>query len=164
MGTAVYMDETGVVETNEDTLGQDVRFHSSLAWVWWYSMEEDKRQSPLSHDGTICHYDTGTQCFECIDGTTGLLAEAISDKDNGNYHPVTRIGVSRVSTYSLLEVFLRAYNLANNTNESIHTPLSLKDLICMKKKLSPDHEATKDKIFTKHRILRQWKRRSRILE
>ena len=119
----------------------------------------------FSHDdGTTCHYDTGTQCFECIDGTTGLLAEAINEEDNGNYHPVTRIGVSRVSTYSLLEVFLKGYNLANNTNESIHTPLSLKGLICMKKKLSPDHEATKDKIFTKHRILRQWKRRSRILE
>ena len=41
MGTAVYMDETGVIETNQDIKGQDVRFHSTLAWAWWSSIDEE---------------------------------------------------------------------------------------------------------------------------
>jgi hypothetical protein len=42
MGTAVYMDESGVVETSSDNRGQDVRFHSSRAWCWWPFLENEE--------------------------------------------------------------------------------------------------------------------------
>lgn len=142
MGTAVYMDESGVVETNEETLGQDVRFHSSLTWTWWSSIETEGYSDPDESDGEHIF-------FECINGITGLL-----ERDSKP---------SKISTYSLLQLFLRVYNLANNSDESIDNPMSLTDLMCIKRKLSPNHEEMKEAILTKHRVLKQWKRRSHML-
>jgi hypothetical protein len=53
MGTAVYMDETGTIDMSESSrsTGQDVRFHASECWAWWWGLETP----------------------ECIDGSTGYV-------------------------------------------------------------------------------------------
>jgi hypothetical protein len=144
MGTGVYLDESGAVEVDNTTRGQDVRFHSSMSWAWWHSM----------HDEDASMVDGG-DIFERIDGVTGLLA-----KDEAE--DMASTGVSRVSTRSLLSIFLKAYNLASSATETIQDSLSLKELLSLKRKISPNHEAAKERILSKHRILRQWRRRSKM--
>jgi hypothetical protein len=148
MGTGVYLDESGVIEVDNATRGQDVRFHSSLSWAWWQSM----------HDEDASMVDGG-DIFERIDGATGLLAK---DEAEDEAEDRASTGVSRVSTRSLLSIFLKAYNLASSATETIQDSLSLQDLLSLKRKLSPNHEAAKELILTKHRILRQWRRRSQM--
>jgi double-stranded RNA-specific adenosine deaminase len=142
LGTAVYMDESGVVETNADTVGQDVRFHSPLSWAWWSSTSETDEDS--------------SSTLECIDGSTGLLVDTSkSDKAEAI--------ASRVSTQALVGLFLEAYNEVQdngNTKKVSNLPTSLTGLRLLKEGLSTDHENTKELLLTKHRILRQWKRRS----
>jgi hypothetical protein len=149
MGTAVYMDESGVVETSNETTGQDVRFHSTSAWTWWQSIDEEKFIGAI--DGAK------TRHFECIDGFTGFLA------DDNTEDADTK--ASRVSTLSLLNLFLQVYSIANNDRVIglKEDSMSLRQLLDMKKKLSPNHEAIKDQILSTHRILRQWKRRSQMV-
>eukprot|EP00980_Cylindrotheca_fusiformis_P001971 scaffold443_cov125-Cylindrotheca_fusiformis.AAC.20 len=142
MGTSVYLDESGVIEVDNETRGQDVRFHSSLSWVWWYSIGEDDEVGGIS--------------LERIDGATGLLATDGAEDNR------TSTAVSRVSSSSLLSIFLKAYNLACGANETVQDAISLEELRTVKKTLSPDHEAVKEAILTKHRILRQWHRRSQL--
>eukprot|EP00538_Stauroneis_constricta_P000472 CAMPEP_0119573712 /NCGR_PEP_ID=MMETSP1352-20130426/45259_1 /TAXON_ID=265584 /ORGANISM="Stauroneis constricta, Strain CCMP1120" /LENGTH=899 /DNA_ID=CAMNT_0007623403 /DNA_START=44 /DNA_END=2743 /DNA_ORIENTATION=- len=58
MGTAIQLDE-GVVETNPDTLGQDVRFHSPLCWAWWSSLANEDKYSSSIHRSD--HHDQQPQ-------------------------------------------------------------------------------------------------------
>lgn len=145
MGTGVYLDESGVVEVDKAIRGQDVRFHSSMSWVWWHSIGDEDGLMTL--DGEV---------FERIDGATGFLAEDSAEDTTGTC-------VSRVSTRSLLSIFLQVYNLAYATTETLQDPFGLHELLSIKRKLSPNHEAAKEAILTKHRILRQWRRRSQLM-
>jgi hypothetical protein len=146
MGTAVYMDETGVVETNSaDVSGQDVRFHAPQAWAWWPSIQSES-------SGPTTSSSSSSSSSECIDGSTGYLMD-----DGDSQIP------PRVSTESLVGLFLEAYHLLvvqKDAKEASVFTCSLANLLEMKKKLSPEHEKKKEEILTMHRVLRQWKRRT----
>jgi hypothetical protein len=138
----MYMDETGVVETNANVAGQDVRFHSSFSWAWW----------PNSETGV-----------ECIDGATGFLSENDDDDDDSQEKHS-----SLLCTQSLVALFLEAYHVAQGGEKPtmvtpIDSPRSLVNLRQLKTRLSPEHENFKEQILTKHRVLRQWRRRSEII-
>ena len=147
MGNAVYLDEDGVVETSSDVRGQDVRFHSSKAWCWWPSIGRE---------------ENSTMFAECLDGTTGYLWNDLADETAG--------AVSRVSTVSLVEIFLEANKLIRslglgadgNEEDSRQSPVpfgSLDALKEVKRTLAREHEAIKDALLTSHPILQQWRRR-----
>jgi hypothetical protein len=154
MGTAVYMDETGVVETNADERGQDVRFHSTLAWTGWapVGVENDAK------DGAT---------LDCIDGATGFVAP---DSEDESAAATTAPISSRVSTRDLRELFLEAFELAvssvdglkqnDTTDSTTNNPSRLSHLRKLKQQVSPIYEHAKDTLLSKHRVLRQWKRRS----
>lgn len=145
MGTGVYLDELGVVEVDIENRGQDVRFHSSKCWAWWPSIY-DEEKGAADNRGT----------FECINGATGLLFKEAESNDSKQL-------ISRLSTSSLLSSFLEAHSIAcGNAELKKKQMLKLDDLLSLKKKLSPQHESVKEEILTKHRILRQWKRRGQM--
>ena len=52
MGTAVYLDETGVVATSNESKGQDVRFHSTVSWVWWPAIKTTNNDNDKWRVGT----------------------------------------------------------------------------------------------------------------
>lgn len=146
LGTAVYMDESGIVETSAEVQGQDVRFHSSKSWCWWPWLEQEK---PV---------DMGH--VECIDGASGYLWNTTNGSEwlSNTW--------SLVSTYSLFHLFLRAYRLARDHDDDDKIPkdlqqniVTLAHLRSFKRHLSPHYEASKDEVISKHRIFRQWRRR-----
>ena len=158
MGTGVYMDEVGLVETNADERGQDVRFHSTLAWAGWapVGVGNDAKDGALL-DSTL----------DCIDGATGFVAPD-SEVESAAATPASIS--SRVSTCDLKELFIEAFKLAVSSidglkqNDSIDTtidnPSRLLELRKLKQQVSPDYEHAKYTLLSKHRVLRQWKRRS----
>ncbi|CAJ1953416.1 unnamed protein product [Cylindrotheca closterium] len=145
MGTGVYLDEAGIIEVDNENRGQDVRFHSSKCWAWWSSIYDEEKGA------------TDNLCpFECINGATGFLFTP-------NESSVSKPLVSRLSTSSLVSSFLNARSIACGKGElEKKQSLKLYELLALKKELSPQHESVKEEIFTKHRILRQWKRRGQI--
>jgi hypothetical protein len=159
MGTGVYMDEIGVVETNVDERGQDVRFHSTLAWAGWapFGVENDAK------DGAT---------LDCIDGATGFVAP--DSEDESAAATMSAPISSRVSTLDLKELFLEAFENTvssvdvSKQNDSIDTtrnnPSRLLELRKLKQQVAPDYEHAKDTLLSKHRVLRQWKRRSNTVE
>jgi hypothetical protein len=150
MGTGVYMDEIGVVETNSDERGHDVRFHSTLAWAGWAPVGVENN----AKDGAT---------LDCIDGATGFVAP--DSEDESSAAATTAPISSRVSTLDLKELFLEAYELAVSSvnglkqKDSIDTTSRLLELRKLKQQVSPDYEHAKDTLLSKHRVLRQWKRR-----
>jgi len=145
MGTAVYLDEGGVIEVDNENRGQDVRFHSSKCWAWWPSICDEEKDTT----DNLCK-------FECIDGATGFLFTEVESNDS-------KPPISRLSTSSLVSCFLDAYRIACGKSELDKKPsLKLDDLLTLKKEISPKHESVKEQILTKHRILRQWKRRGEM--
>lgn len=175
MGTSVYMDESGVIDMssssqNSGVVGQDVRFHSSLAWAWWP--------------------DTNNSVAECIDGSTGwAIFPGLSSGNNnssegaqqqedmgerpasftiyGNKQFCRR---SDVSTAALLDLFLEIHHTSTHGTESnsrmgenAHSatvqPTTLAGLRDLKRRLSKQYEETKEHLLTKHPVLRDWKRR-----
>lgn len=174
MGTQVYMDETGVIDMSRKHYsqkgetameGQDVRFHNTLSWAWWPSItlgDDCAEQPQLS--------------FECIDGISGLAVTfedtktLCSPKHNGE--------AARVSTLSLLILHMKIQELCGLTKEpgtvttedgnmqkqsssrdARNLPMTLRDLRAYKKQASPEYEAEKHELLTKHPVFRQWKRR-----
>ena len=174
IGTSVYLD-TGVVDTgsNVDVTGQDVRFHSAVSWVWWLGSYE-------------CNNTISIGTVECIDSTSGLLANLPSDEQQKQQRHHTNSTVApRVSTKELTSAFVQAYNLATNFNNididgaksiSINNddsddkikPRQESQSLCfstllglrqVKKICSPIHEEFKDLLLTKHKVLSHWRRR-----
>lgn len=141
LGTAVYMDETGVVETSSDIRGQDVRFHSTKAWCWWPLLEQE----------------VGMPSIERIDGSSGYLWKEIESE-------ILADTPSLVSTASLIELFLKAYHLvggcADLPSMSSSTIQTLTDIRVLKRQICTDYETAKDKLLSEHRIFRQWRRRA----
>jgi Adenosine-deaminase (editase) domain len=143
MGTAVYMDDTGVVETNSDAHGQDVRFHSPLTWAWWPNIGE----AANSNQGIL----------ECLDGSTGLMFSKDGESSETG-------GVSRISTQTLTNDFHRAFQAAAApTSESSLSEKpsfrTLKELRNFKMQHSRSHEEVKEALLSKHKVLSSWNRR-----
>jgi hypothetical protein len=123
---------------------QDLRFDSTLAWVWWPFMEGER-----DHTGGLC-----SGMAECIDGATGFIHNYFGEHSNEDLH---RHHVSLVSTAELLRLFSR---ISNSNGEMLES--SIKTLRCIrafKRHVSPEYETAKDKLLSKHRIFRQWRRR-----
>ena len=147
MGTGVLMDETGVVETSKDQVGQDVRFHSTLTWAAWTSF--DAKGAMKSN-------------LDCIDGSTGLLMKEDQDDDSMDEDESRAAGIS---TRNLQRHFLDCIKLTSicTTNDSRSCPMgnTLADLRQMKHEFSPAYEAAKEELLTKHPVFRNWSRRSK---
>jgi hypothetical protein len=173
MGTGVYMDDvgkakqncerdgwtafarvsqrechylyTGVIDmTDAHTRDQDVRFDSTLAWVWWPFIGDDRDF-------------TGGSCFamaECIDGTTGLTRDYF-EKHSDKGHVV-----SLVSTVELVRLFS---SLSGQTSAMLlESPKTLTCLRAFKRDASPEYETAKDTLLSKDGIFRQWRRREKV--
>jgi Adenosine-deaminase (editase) domain len=164
MGTAVYMDDGGVIEMTaqgDRVEGQDVRFHSTLSWAWWPSITHDN--GPTSADEVGTSYSTA----ECIDGATGLAVSGVISTAELGASLTKRHGeavlVSRISTAALLDLYIRVMSrVASESNAAIINiarPNSLLDLREFKKKVSPEYEAQKNDLLTKHPLFCHWKRR-----
>lgn len=154
MGTAVYMDEGGVIEA------EDVRFHSALSWAWWPS---------IAHDASTHNKQIGNLDIECIDGSTGFailnnqLQSASLSNTNGEQVE------SRVCTSSLVRLYSKVTarlqtksNKASANAEGSTQALTLAGLREFKQQASPHHESQKGRLFSKHPLFRQWKRRQQL--
>ncbi|CAB9525304.1 stranded RNA-specific editase B2 [Seminavis robusta] len=174
MGTSVYMDDSGVIETpspeknesNGDNMrveGQDVRFHSTLSWAWWPFIEYDN-SFPLGYQ-----QKNGEVVAECIDGATGLVAVVTSHSeqegvDTSSSEPF----LSRVSTVALVDLYCQVAaamvrDECKNTSK-LSRPKTLVDLRAFKRQTSPVYEAQKEELLTKHPLFRQWKRRENKID
>jgi Adenosine-deaminase (editase) domain len=146
LGTDVYMDETGMIEVSSLSgaeEGQDVRFHSSVCWAWW----------------------PGLDTAETINGTTGFAMTSDDGSTNNNQDNSAIIdkkstSLSRVSTASLVELFLQARDFVESAELKTAPPVSLSELREFKHRMSPVYENAKDMLLKKHPVLRQWKRRA----
>jgi hypothetical protein len=134
MGTSVYIDEDGVLDmTGERKIGHDIRFDSNLCWALAASWD----------------------AAECIDGRTGFLSDfdPASEESTGSSNG----GVSQISTAALTEQFVE---LSGHKPELSVPTLTLATLLSTKSSVSPDHELAKENLLTKHRVFRQWVRRT----
>lgn len=160
MGTAVYMDESGVIAS------QDVRFHSTLSWAWWPS---------IGRDAIAANANTNKQErreIECIDGATGLASEFQCQSASSGRNNVTnsKQRESRLSTSSLVCLYsqvaaLRRANSEKADENSIGRcgavqMATLAALRNYKRQSSPIYEAQKLQLLSKHPLFRQWNRRA----
>lgn len=176
LGTSVLLHE-GAVETQSDTVGQDVRFHSSLCWAWWPSSSSSLSSSsascslPIDNNVDPPTHDNDSM-IECINGTTGFSVTPNDYKSPfGNLPTISHHEtISPVSTYALGKLFLETLALAKHLPETstkageeedeIRTKLgALQGLRQWKRLVSPEYEGTKKRLFGTHRVLRQWRRR-----
>lgn len=147
--------------SGEKAIGQDVRFLSSLCWIW----------CPTGNGNDDDGYG---DIAECVDGNSGLL---FNYKCNGTgtgtepAHDVTdKYSYSNASTYALTLQFLdlKKY-IGNNNNEgkgerenkNHEKPIiqTLDQLRHLKRCTSPKYETSKDDLLLKHRVFSQWNRR-----
>lgn len=123
---------------------QDVRFDSALAFVWWPFMDDES-----DHTGGSC-----SGMAECIDGTTGFGYDYFGE------HSDKGLGRQRVSLVSTAELVLLFSKLSDPNVAMLESTIqTLKCLRAFKRHVSPEYETAKDKLLSKHRIFRQWRRR-----
>jgi hypothetical protein len=121
----------GVLEmSGEKEIGQDVRFLSTLCWVWYCNNE---------HESNLTH-------AECIDGETGLIYDYKQGKETSN--------TSSVSTFQMTLDFIEVEKIKDVV--SVHT---LADLRNLKRQVASDYETAKDNMLTKHQVFNMWNRR-----
>lgn len=88
MGDAVYMDESGAIDTS---LGDEMRFHVRECWVSW-------RESPFVDHGTDCgHYIT-----ESINTDTGMLCANDAESSICTVRLMEDFGIKRVDSITEL--------------------------------------------------------------
>lgn len=129
--------------TDAHKRNQDTRFASSLAWVWWPFICVDSRKS-ASEEGK-----RGTA--ECIDGSTGMVYDYFGDTYDAS-------NGSMISTKELQRLFSQVKG-DEDALERETTTNTLKQLRAFKRQTSPEYEAVKDELLSKHRVFRQWRRR-----
>ena len=134
MGTSVYIDEDGVLDmAGERAIGQDIRFDSNLCWAFAASWN----------------------AAECINGRTGFLCDF--DPASVESTDSSKRGISLISTAALTEQFAE---VSSHKLELSAPTLTLATLLSTKSSVSPEHELAKENLLTKHRVFRQWVRRS----
>jgi len=158
MGTAVLLDETGVIDMSSDRAeGQDVRFYSSLSWASWWTETEAKH------------------VVECIDGETGFLANPPRDSPTLSDTNKTQASNARgeksgISTNTLVENFLilqrrlgQSKPFADNAcSETTTCPTSLRELHLLKSTFSGPYENAKNHLLHNHPVVRDWRRRGEM--
>jgi hypothetical protein len=146
MGTGVLMDETGVVETDQDKVGQDVRFHSPWTWAAWTSLQANNENQPST--------------IECIDGSSGFLVRSGSSEEPGYCRLKDESRAASICTKALQRQFFQCMKLAVSTCSGTSSDFrTLRDLRNLKQQLSPIYEAAKEELLTKHLVFGSWKRR-----
>lgn len=149
--------------SGEKAIGQDVRFLSSLCWMW----------CPTGNGNDDDDDDDGyNDIAECVDGNSGLLFNyKYSDTGTEPAHDVTdKYSYSNASTYALTLQFLDLKKcIVNNNNEgkgergnkNHEKPIiqTLDQLRHLKRCTSPKYETSKDDLLLKHRVFSQWNRR-----
>ena len=168
MGTAVYMDETGVIDmTVPNDAGQDVRFFSSKSWASWMLTSKE-------------------HVVECIDASAGFAASSDASSMQQEQQLLTRTSgnqrASKISTLALVESFLEIESVlrqssrlsCSNDDTALTTnflaeptrsvPATLRELRVLKSSISSPYETFKNKLLTKHPVLRDWKRREEQLQ
>lgn len=135
MGTSVYMDETGVVDTAD---GSEVRFHSPLSWASWLQFEGNH------------------VVVECIDGSTGFASPLVSGVESETIP-------SRLSTADLVDSFMEVRRSIGDSLPTTTTtfPVTLDELRSLKISVSCAYEQAKNGLLTQHPVLRDWKRRQK---
>ena len=134
MGTSVYIDEDGVLDmAGERAIGQDIRFDSNLCWAFAASWN----------------------AAECINGRTGFLCDF--DPASVESTDSSKRGISLISTAALTEQFA---DVSGHKLELFAPTLTLATLLSTKSSVSPEHELAKENLLTKHRVFRQWVRRT----
>lgn len=158
MGTAVYLDESGVIDMSNpnNQEGQDVRFYCSQSWVSWLQPED-------------FNDDSSEYIVECLDGSTGF-AIPFDATANDLTVEVTAKSLSLISTTALVESFLEIDSLLENQlllqqtehcveSTALQRPFLLPELRRLKTSISGPYEAAKSRLLTKHPVLRDWTRR-----
>ena len=124
----------GVLEmSGEKVIGQDVRFLSTLCWVWY---SDNENESNLTN-------------AECIHGETGHLYDYEQGKETST--------TSSVSTYQMTLDFIEVEKIKEVV--SAHT---LGDLRNLKRQVASDYETAKDNLLTKHQVFNMWNRRDAL--
>ena len=140
MGTSVYIDEDGVLDmSGQRTTGQDFRFESNLCWAMAGSWD----------------------VAECIDGMTGYTC-AFDPACEDTTSDISKRGISQLSTVALVEQFNAITRLAGHEVELDVLAMTLASLNSTKLAVSPDYETAKRDLTSKHRVFRQWVRRTTI--
>ena len=179
LGTAVYMDDTGIIDMShrvdekEKEEGQDVRFHSIMSWAWW----------PCIGMGDNFGADGDTQA-ECIDGATGLAI--ITGSKKNDEHPLglepnvfsentvplcnhsSGEAMSSLSTKALVDLYTDIMELLDDFKVPEHCRRIGFDLSTLahfrafKLQSSPDYETRKQELLSKHPLFRHWIRRANV--
>jgi len=157
LSTSVYLDEEGVLDmSGSKIIGQNIRFLSSLCWIWCPLENEYGRQA--------------SQMAECIDGDTGLVHHFCMDNSTiQNIEEVkvttgTSVNYSKVCTFSLTKLFLQLKDQMKwDNNASKHSLYSLKQLRASKRYFSPSYEMAKDVLLQEDKSFCYWKRRENIM-
>jgi len=145
MGTAVYLDETGVIDmSGSRTIGQDVRFQSDMCWIWWPDRRNTRKQQQHKL-GAAKHHDLSPQTnnndddddtlsgtSQCINGKTGFIYETSSDNeeetekkdedemmiDDDQNHPSKHEKCSEACTASFMNLYLEILHCHKRNNET----------------------------------------------
>jgi hypothetical protein len=127
LGTSVYLDESGAIETTADS---KVRFHSALSWVWWLNVGEDASN------------------LECIDSSSGWLSERSPRRDD-----MCSPSSSRSSLVSTAELVFLFQQIEHARGSDPHDKdfsgrlrvTTLAELRMFKKQVSRSYEDRKDR-------------------
>ena len=125
--------------TGNKVVGQDIRFLSTLCWLWCPDKDEDARFNA-----------------ECLNGDTGFLypyndANAKAE-DEENY--------SLASTYSLNKLFIDIISSSGtNDQQNMICPQTMTKLRELKWTVSAEYEASKEIFLQNHQVFVQWNRR-----
>ena len=180
LGTSVYLDDDGVIETDPSNPGQDVRFHSSLSFAWWLGADVYN----ISTNSTALTIDGGS--LECIDGATGwAMKPTVVDNEKRNWEEVIHFNgkivtenmdlcqdgpaklVSLVSTAALTDFFL-SIRLPCPSPISVDeykvddSNRTLTKLRQIKLFYGEEYERRKATYFAEHEVLRLWNRRLQV--
>jgi hypothetical protein len=134
--------------SGEKTIGQDVRFQSSLCWTWHPNHDDNVRFNA-----------------ECINGETGLLH---CDDDHVHEKDTKDKQMSLVCTYKLTQQYLDLARKVGKESTQLKlesccengkvcsTLNQLRDLKC---KVASEYEHAKDELLHNHDVFYNWNRR-----
>ena len=186
MQTGVYMDEDGVIEMKhkdaeeQRTIGQDVRFHSSLSWAWWPSIDGkfcSGTNNSIGAAGVKSRLGAQAECIDAVSGYVRLRDDEITPEEKASTTSSTDMNSgdetpSSICTRSLLKLFHEVQQLlpslmkAKADTDQLYrvSADTLLGLQAFKRQLSPDYEHQKELLLNKHPLFRQWRRRDELLQ
>lgn len=114
-------------------IGQDVRFHSNLVWLWYPSM---------NHPDRITEY---------LNSSIGLPYESTNTNSS-----ISTLSFLKFYFKELLPKFIPHDDILSNNLED---EFNLEQLCKLKYRISPSYENAKHYLLTKHCVFKYWSRR-----